>query len=118
PSDNELSTLAFVFQEPPVTSGISIGALRFATDHSLNGLTTLHAAASYTSISIGSPFRKQSINRQSIIKSIPPCPPTCLAKSPIFLTIGGVYCSSIFFISFSSNQPVWLVEIRPGKGYF
>src|SRR5690606_6885136 len=60
------------FHLPIVKSGMAIAWEPLATDHSLSGPTTLHAAASYTSISTGNPFRRQSINRQSIIKSIPP----------------------------------------------
>src|SRR5690554_2134029 len=93
-----------VFQEPFVKSGISIGMERLATDHSLNGPNTLQDAASYTSISTGKPFLRQSINRQSIKKSIPPWPPTSLAISCILFTIGGLYFSSIALSSSSEYQ--------------
>src|SRR5690349_3935508 len=72
PFASVISTGVFVFHEPEVKSGISIDFERLATDCSLNGAMALHAAASYTSMSSGMPLRKQSINLQSIRKSIPP----------------------------------------------
>ena len=52
-----------VFHFPRVKSGKSIGMLRSATDASDSGTMTLHAAASYTSISSGVPCWRFLINR-------------------------------------------------------
>src|SRR5688572_6008697 len=72
PPSNVRFTGALVFHAPRVKSGISTVLDFLDTDLSLNGMIELHAAASYTSWSSGRPLRKQSINLQSIIKSIPP----------------------------------------------
>src|SRR5436190_12902622 len=118
PYSSLISTVWLVFQEPEVKSGTSIELERFATDHSLKGAIELHAAASYTSISSGSPLRRQSIVLQSIKKSMPPCPPTCLANSPTFFTIAGWYSSSIFLYSVSLNQFSCPMANLPARGYF
>ena len=60
---------------------------------------------------------KQSIKRQSIIKSIPPCPPTSLAMAPMCLTIGGVYFSSSLANSSLLTQ-LCPNAIRCGDGHF
>src|SRR5690625_1845309 len=86
--------LTLVLQAPPVKSGTETELKLLATDHSLSGPTELQRAASYTFISRGSPLRRQSIRRQSMIVSIPPCPPTCRASSPTRRVISGVNCSS------------------------
>src|SRR6185295_13514392 len=50
--------------EPQVKSGISIEFDLLETDHSLNGPMQVYTAASYTLISSGRPFLRQSISRQ------------------------------------------------------
>src|SRR5262249_43680191 len=97
-------------------SGKSIVFPFLATDCSLNTPTALHAAASYTSSSSGKPLRRQSIVLQSMIKSIPPCPPTSLAMVQMCFTIGGEYFS---YRSFSSCSLIHSCpnEILSGSGY-
>lgn len=87
PSFKVNSTGGLVSQAPLVKSGTSIEFKRLATNYSLCGAIALQSAASHTSSSSGSPLRRQSISRQSIIKSIPPCPSIFLAILPIFFTI-------------------------------
>jgi len=105
PCCREMSTGLLCCQAPLVKSGMSMELERLATDHSLSGPIALHAAASYTSMSTGKPLRKQSIRRQSIKKSIPPWPPTCLAISPNFLIMAGVYFSSSCLNSSALTHP-------------
>src|SRR5690606_14370888 len=92
PSSVRFSGL-LVTHEFRVKSGMSTVLEPLATDLSLRGTIELHNAASYTSWSSGNPFLRQSISLQSIMKSIPPCPPTTLAISPICFTIAGEYFS-------------------------
>ena len=111
------STGLFVCHPPRVKSGMSTVLDFLATERSLNGIRQLHAAASYTSWSSGKPLRRQSISRQSIMKSIPPWPPTSLAMAPIWLMTGGeyfLYRSS----SYSFLIQLWPKAILSGPGHF
>ena len=52
-----------VFQAPRVKSGTSTGRLRLATEISVSSEMALQAAASYTSMSSGTPSRRHLISR-------------------------------------------------------
>src|SRR5690606_14020675 len=117
PPSKERLTGWFVFQNPAVKSGTSMELDRFATDHSLKGAIALRSTPSYTSSSCGRPFRSQPIKRQSIMKSMPPCPPIFFAISPTLVTISGVYCSSSVLNSSCESQ-LCPVAMRAGEGHF
>ena len=77
-----------VRQAPRVKSGISTGTpprLSLSAEH---GTIALQLARSYTSMSSGSPFCRQYAQRISMMKSMPPCPPTFLAISPTLFQSG------------------------------
>ena len=104
-----------VFQAPRVKSGTLMELDRLGTDHWLKGTMELHAAASYTSWSSGSPLRRQSISRQSMSRSVPTgAAPICRASSLNWMVISGVYLFSSALYSSGVTQAWSPTEILGG----